>query len=261
MNEELIMLKSSHLRIYVRKSEAFTYYATFVAGEYNKIHLDVDDIVIDAGANVGDYTVKAGNIVKKGKVIAIEPNPNNVEIIKKNIILNKLYNVEVLPFAISNVSGVAKLSGDSVGASIMQDVENSLQVQTITIEDILKKYCTTGKKVVMKMDIEGAEELVFRNPSFLKMVREISIELHGEKNIKEIPMILKNNDYKIEEFSVIQQLKNTIFYIIRHPISFISSERKTNMIAIKGLISAIAGKNPVPGIQNSQFRVMYAWKN
>ena len=173
MNEELIMLKSSHLRIYVRKSEAFTYYATFVAGEYNKIHLDVDDIVIDAGANVGDYTVKAGNIVKKGKVIAIEPNPNNVEIIKKNIILNKLYNVEVLPFAISNVSGVAKLSGDSVGASIMQDVENSLQVQTITIEDILKKYCTTGKKVVMKMDIEGAEELVFRNPSFLKMYQNI----------------------------------------------------------------------------------------
>ena len=113
----------------------------------------------------------------------------------------------------------------------------------------------------MKMDIEGAEELVFRNPSFLKMVREISIELHGEKNIREIPIILKNNDYKIEEFGVIQQFKNTIFYIIRHPVSFFSSEKKTNMIAIKGLIGTIAGENPVPSIQNNHFRVIYAWKN
>jgi FkbM family methyltransferase len=261
MEEELIKLKSGRLRIYVRKSEAFIYYATFVAGENNKIHLNVDDIVIDAGANIGDFTVKSANVVKKGKVIAIEPNPNNIEILKKNLILNELHNVEILQFALSNVSGSTNLNGTSVSASIMKEDENSLYVETITIEDVIMKYCIPGKEIVIKMDIEGAEELVFRNKNFLKNVREINIELHGEKNIREIQTILTENNYKIEEFGLTEQIKNTIFYMISHPISFISSERKTKMIAIKGLISTIAGKNPVPGIQDSQLRVIYGRKN
>ncbi|MEM3290572.1 MAG: FkbM family methyltransferase [Candidatus Micrarchaeaceae archaeon] len=164
--ENLIELKYGSLSLKVKKSETFVYYATFIAGEYNKIRLRTDDIVIDAGANIGDYTVKASNTVKEVMVIAIEPNPDNIEIIKQNLYINKLKNVKVLNFALSNVTGFANLVGDSVGASIMQDNENSLMVQTITIEDLLRTYCPPGRDVVLKMDIEGAEELVFSNPIF-----------------------------------------------------------------------------------------------
>jgi hypothetical protein len=46
---------------------------------YERFHkLKEGDVVVDAGANIGLFTVKAGRIVgDKGKVIAIEPDPEH----------------------------------------------------------------------------------------------------------------------------------------------------------------------------------------
>ncbi|MEM3795355.1 MAG: FkbM family methyltransferase [Thermoprotei archaeon] len=259
--DELIELRYGGLRLKVKKSEAFVYYATFVVGEYNKIRLRVDDVVIDAGANIGDYTVKAASVVKQGKVIAIEPNPYNIEILKQNLVLNKLGNVEVLNCALSSANGWGYLAGDTVSASILRGDENSLNVQTITIDDVLGKYCPPDRDVVLKMDIEGAEELVFSNPIFLERVRELSMELHGERVIKDILVILKKHNYVVEEFGTGQLLKNTLVSIIRHPASFISAERKTGKIGFRGFIKTLAGNNPVPSIGTKSFRLIYARKH
>ncbi|MEM3191504.1 MAG: hypothetical protein QW292_05305 [Candidatus Parvarchaeota archaeon] len=56
---EIIELKCGSLRIIVKRAEAFVYYSTFVVGEYNKLQLRNDDLVIDAGASIGDFTIKA----------------------------------------------------------------------------------------------------------------------------------------------------------------------------------------------------------
>jgi len=51
-------------------------------------------IFVDIGANVGRYTVKlAKQIGNKGKVVAIECDPENYEALIENIKLNKLDNV------------------------------------------------------------------------------------------------------------------------------------------------------------------------
>ena len=259
--KQIVELKSGHLRLIVRKCESFVYYATYVAGENNKLRFRKDDIVIDAGANIGDFTVKAARKVRDGRVIAIEPNPNNVEILKQNIILNKLDNVVVLPYGLSNVSGLAKLDGDSVDASIMNENENTIEIRTITINDIFKSYCPPDKEIVLKMDIEGAEELVFRDPSFLENVRELSMELHGKDNVTNISQLLQNLNYKIEYFSTKDQFKNTVMYIVRHPVSFFYAERKTGFTALKGLKQTLYGNNPVPSIGSTQIGMIYARKN
>ena len=143
----------------------------------------------------------------------------------------------------------------------MEKDENVLQIRTITIDDVLEKYCTKDEEVVLKMDIEGAEELVFRNPDFLKRIREISIELHGENNIRNIPLILSKYNFIIEEFKLKQQIINTIKFIIKHPISFISSEQKTGRMAFNGLVNTIYGRNPVPSIGSEEFKLIYAKKH
>jgi tRNA A58 N-methylase Trm61 len=59
------------------------------------------EIVIDVGAHIGYYTLKAARAVgTKGKVIAIEPNPENFHLLRNNVILNRFYNVMTLPIAI-----------------------------------------------------------------------------------------------------------------------------------------------------------------
>ncbi len=60
----------------------------FLAGNYDSLlaKLKVGDIIIDAGANIGMFTIRAARIVgKKGCVIAIEPQHENIEFLKKNI--------------------------------------------------------------------------------------------------------------------------------------------------------------------------------
>lgn len=258
---DLIIVRYGDLKLIIKKSEAFVYYATFIAGEYNDLKIREDDIVIDAGANVGDFTIKAAHKAKKGKVIAIEPIPEYVEIIKQNVSINSLNNVEIINAALSNTTGLTKISIDSVSSSIISKKDYSIEVQTITLNDVLKRL-PSKKEVVLKMDIEGAERLVFEDPSFLDRVRELSIELHGSENIQTITSILKQNGYKIKEFKLANEMANTIIAIIKHPFSFFSTERKTNWTALRGFLNTLKGKNPVPSIANKEFlKVIYAKKH
>src|SRR5215216_2460824 len=58
------------------------------------------DIVIDVGAHIGPYTLKASKLVGlNGKVVAIEAAPDNFDILNRNIQLNKLTNVIALNYA------------------------------------------------------------------------------------------------------------------------------------------------------------------
>ena len=62
------------------------------------------DIVVDVGAHIGHYTlIAAKRVGPKGKVISIEADPKNFEILNKNIELNKLNdNVITINCAVSS---------------------------------------------------------------------------------------------------------------------------------------------------------------
>ena len=258
--EELIELGWGKLNIRVRKTEPFVYYATYISGEYNRIHIEENDIVIDAGANIGDFTIKAANLCQSGKVIALEPDPGSLQILRENIALNNLENVIILPYGLSDINGKAHLSNNNttVSSTIMEEVTDSIQIETKTIQEILDTYCSNSNQVVLKMDIEGAEKLVFSNLKFLQKIRELSIELHGEDNVNNIPNILIAEHFKVYEFKLIDEVKNTLISFFSHPLSFISSERKTKWIAIKGLIKTLHKSNPIPSLSNPQFKLIYA---
>jgi hypothetical protein len=58
------------------------------------------DIVIDIGAHIGRYTIIASKRVgANGKVVAIEADPSNFEMLNRNIKLNRLQNITTLNYA------------------------------------------------------------------------------------------------------------------------------------------------------------------
>jgi hypothetical protein len=68
------------------------------------------DIVVDVGASIGAFCIRSSLIVgEKGKVIAIEPEPNSFKILDTNIKANKLSNVLCLNLALSNKEGYENL--------------------------------------------------------------------------------------------------------------------------------------------------------
>ena len=199
--------------------------------------------------------------MKNGKVIAIEPSPRNLEILRENVIMNRLENVEILPYALSNTTGSASFTGESASASIMTVDESSLKVQTITMNEILKTYCRADQIVILKMNIGGAEELVFKNPQFLNRVREIALELHGKKNIEDIPRKLIENGFKVYEFTLREQVRNTLKNFFYHPLRILHAEIRTNLLAMRGAFNAILGKKPVLSIGRSDLKIIYAVRN
>lgn len=75
-----------------------------------KEHVMSGDIVVDVGANIGYYTMMLAKAVgPKGKVFAFEPEPNNFELIKKNIDANGFTNIIPINSAVGKENGMLKL--------------------------------------------------------------------------------------------------------------------------------------------------------
>jgi len=254
-----LTLKYGDIKLIVKKSEAFVFYATFIADQYKDLKIKKNDIVIDFGANIGDFTVKAGKKLNgTGKIIAIEPGHENVELLKENLKLNKINNVEILECAITDKDGYSYLSGSDHGASV-NDTYSYLgnKVKTITIDTLLSELGHL-KNMVVKMDIEGAERYIFKNKEFIENTREIAVELHGKENIDEIPKILRDNNFKISKYNIKTEFKNTLKSILLHPYDFLKCEKKTNYIALKGAVETLREKNPMPSINREDFMLIYA---
>jgi len=128
------------------------------------------DIVIDVGANIGYYTLIFAQLVgKSGKVIAFEPEFKNFEILKKNVEINNYNNVILEPKIVSEKCGKMKLyfsDSDIVGHQIMTgigvkgNIKNFVEVESVTLDDYMKKLNLDEKVNFIKIDVEGAESKV-----------------------------------------------------------------------------------------------------
>jgi FkbM family methyltransferase len=121
--------------------------------------------VIDAGANVGQYSLLASTLVElNGSVHCFEPVPTTFFILNSNVENNKISNIYLNQAALSNESKKIKLSLDkqmvnNIGSYSMGVTDNILEeIESISIS--LDEYIASKsiKKVdLVKMDIEGAE--------------------------------------------------------------------------------------------------------
>jgi FkbM family methyltransferase len=73
-------------------------------------HARPGSTAVDVGANVGIFTVPLALAVgPEGRVIAVEPSPDNLEQLEHNIRLNHLGNVDVQPIALAAEPGEVAL--------------------------------------------------------------------------------------------------------------------------------------------------------
>ena len=167
------------------------------------------DTVIDIGAHIGRYTITSSKQVgNTGRVVAIEADPENFELLKRNIALNKLTNVLTLNYAVFSTRTRMKLYEQSASAkynSLMlaraAKTKNYVEVNADTLDNILKLN-EVNQVNWIKIDVEGAEFEVLKGSSKTLSSENVSlfIEIHNiedPSHYDNIVDFLKSRNYEI----------------------------------------------------------------
>lgn len=148
------------------------------------------DIVWDVGANIGLYSLFAARITDStGRVIAFEPEPKTRKLLDRNIALNGIKGITVLPYALDKETGTKTLfpsatpnpgSHSFVQRTDYKVKQSGIQVNTFTGESLIREGLVPAPQI-LKIDVEGAEMNVLRGmDSVLKESppRMLLVEVH-----------------------------------------------------------------------------------
>ncbi|UKN01561.1 FkbM family methyltransferase [Paracrocinitomix mangrovi] len=169
-------------KIFLRNgtSDVATFYQCIFNKEYD-IPIDFEPkVIVDLGANIGLTSAFFKAKYPTAKVIAVEPESSNFEILKKN--LENLSDVNLIQAGIWNKDGHLEIVDKGLGhyGYMVHEVPSATEksIQAVSLNSIIEKN-NIDKIDVLKIDIEGSEKALFsENTEWLKFIKVIIIELH-----------------------------------------------------------------------------------
>ena len=157
----------------VRSGKDFSHEMRFLKKELVR----QDQTVIECGAHHGAQSILLSHWVgSSGKVLALEPIPENLRIQKTNVELNHLTNVVVIGKAAGPNCDRVPMNSDSNG-SVRIKGKNTLDIECITLDELSNQLKITPTFV--KIDVEGFECKVLEgSQSILSKVPALFVEIH-----------------------------------------------------------------------------------
>lgn len=253
--QKYIYFRNGAVKLAVPLYSSFIPYATFFVGEYDFLNPGKDDVVIDAGANIGDYAVKIAMNVRK--VIAIEPSLVNVETLEINV--SHISNIIVVRKALGNGKRIVGFGGHGVAASI--DESSKITVEMDTLDNICAELKITP--TILKMDIEGQEANALEGfKDHLESIKRAVIEIHDDTNKERCESIFKSRGFKFRYQTKFDVMKRTLKNLALHPVSFISYEKINSFYASKVILGfPLSRKTSIPSCgEMAGMYLMEAWK-
>lgn len=148
----------------------------------------IPDVIIDLGANVGIFSRYARTLFPNALIISVEPDPSNCEVFRtftndpKIILLQKAVGKGKIFHCGNAANGAMEVyvsEGPGFSAKDLKH-QSDTDIDSVMLTD-LKKYIAPGNKVLLKLDIEGNETVIFNDKPSMDLLRTfdyIAIELH-----------------------------------------------------------------------------------
>lgn len=156
---------------------------TLIFEEYSDIVCANPAVIVDAGANIGTSAIYFATRYPDAKIISIEPEKENYQILLKNI--KNFVNIIPINAALCSDSKNRLIldrqtgpCGYTVSETTNETVSTFQTVKCVTIIELMKKF-NFNYIDILKMDIEGGEkEVLDSSPDWINKVKIITIELH-----------------------------------------------------------------------------------
>jgi FkbM family methyltransferase len=162
-------------------SDIQIFYQILFNKSYNFFYDTEPDVIFDLGANIGLASVYFTNKYPKTRIIAVEPERSNFDLLLKN---TKNYdNISCYNNGIWYKKAFLEIEdnkADNWEYKVREtDNPNASSIKAITIDDLMNKL-KINKIDILKIDIEGSEKELFEKnyECWLPKVNVIVIELH-----------------------------------------------------------------------------------
>lgn len=193
-------------------------------------------VVIDCGAGIGDYSIVASKSVgPRGAVLAIEPDPDDFQLLRRNLATNQCSNVLAINVGVAGHPGRRKLT--------YFDRELLFDVQTL--DDVISaptcKRFQAGPIAAVKVDIEGSEgELIQASRELMRRVCRLSIEIHGEQPLLDQTLIPMG--FRFFPLGRRQARNKLLRSALRHPLTATGIYFATRKYHSHSLLSLLSGQ-------------------
>jgi FkbM family methyltransferase len=138
-------------------------------------------VVFDIGAHQGVVALMlAAEVGTGGKVIAVEAEPHNASMTRRNVALNRASNVDVVHAAIADRPGTVNFAGELNGHVDPGGGIGNVEVEAVTIDGLAEMH---GSPSVVFLDVEGYEGKALAGAARTIRARRTTfcIEVHSDE--------------------------------------------------------------------------------
>lgn len=163
--------------------------------------IEVDGPIVDIGAHIGVFAVRASSMFPGHPIIACEPVPANFALLRRNLGRNRCRSVTALNTAVAAQTGSAQLyldarntGGHSTAVAVSDD---AITVKTIGFGDLIRMN-NLSRISFLKIDCEGGEYDIMLNPDFEAMagrIDQLVLEYHPVEghDLNELASLLRDH--------------------------------------------------------------------
>jgi FkbM family methyltransferase len=195
---------SHEIFLRAKTSDLPTFYQCIFNKEYDIKLSTPPKTIIDLGANIGLTSLFFNSKYPEAKIIAVEPEKSNFELLEKNTL--KIKNITILEAGIWNKDASLIVKDDNrgnYGFTVEEVEEGTLEsIKAVSIETIMRENDLTSIDL-LKIDIEGSEKELFEEniDYWLSKTKTLIVEFHDRfksDSAKTVFRALDKYDYEFD---------------------------------------------------------------
>lgn len=149
------------------------------------------NVIVDVGANVGQFAESMWELGYKGTIISFEPQAEAYNTLRRKAARSRCsWRVFQYGLGDKNTTALLNISANSASSSLLEMLDeheksaphsrviSNQQVEVRTLDSVVEEHCETSDRLFLKIDTQGYEEKVLNGAvRVLDRVKGIQLEM------------------------------------------------------------------------------------